>query len=225
MHAGDKAQGGYTGGEPVATADAVTAGSRVGRDGEGTVARAIVKEKGMVAPEPGGGVMRVGGEATGVCVITAGVSSLSTGNGEGCRASVNSALEATNPASDVRPAATDCDNSMMVDVCALPEGVVGDGGAAAAGCPPQPNARAMEVSATGRGAFSVFPQGSVDPRAAGVTMADVVAGEGGEAGMVYGQKPGESQADTMDRLAQSLAQVSDVFFGGFPKRLRHDEHL
>lgn len=209
VHAGDKAQGGYTGGEPVAAADAVALESRVGRDGEGTVARNIAKEVGMVAPEPGHGMVRVVGEAMRAGLTTAGISSLSAGNGGGVRASVPNPVEATACMYDVRPA-TDCDNSMMVDVGALPEEASGEG-AAAAGGRPQPNAGVVEEeSAAGHETLSVHPQGPVDPRAASVMTTDaIVAGQGEEAGKTHGQQAGESQADTMNRLAESLAQVSD----------------
>lgn len=234
---GDKAQGGHTGGEPVAAADAVAVKSVGGSGGGGGVVNGC--DKGYVGQQQqqqatDAMVLESGGTVGGGGVgqpQTATVIAMAT------RPSLQQYVEASQqPSSIVAPnnqqqvVVDGNTTAMMVDVkdsaaFYAGEGAVSTHGRGGGGVGPSNGMRGGE-------ACSVFSRQESDLRPACESAQTVgsnvsVAVDGGRQQQ---RDIGASQADTMDRLAQSLAQAQQLALSvearqtellGRPKRRSH----
>lgn len=217
-HAGDKARGGYTGGEPVAAADAVRVESG-GGGGDGGMNCSGDKggsgREGAMVVAPEAGVGRVGmgavdGDAAAAAVTVGGAVTATVSTEEqqprGLREGSSLAVSGQG---EVEAQAADDGRTMVVDV-------------EPCGCPEEKHETvggAQQAGGGGSGGgetWSVCSQApaTVTPREGGVSTGEVSeAGAEARQEGVAEEAAAVSQADTMDRLAQSLAQVKFHCYG------------
>ena len=234
---GDKAQGGRTGGEPVAAADAVGAESVGGGGGvvsSGGIGRGYVGQQAMVATDVSGGGGGVG-EAQAATVV--GMATTVTAPLVPLQQYIDPRLAASAVApNQQQPAVGGAAAMMVVDVrnstafhrgrgAATPSGEIGPACGDGGGGSGQP----WSVFSQQQPAL-VTPRETVPPMVSDLSGAGVVAMQQQQQQQQPQQDVGALQVDTMDRLAQSLAQAQQLALSvearqtellGRPKRRSH----